>query len=150
MKNKYSNRRGKNTVPQEIQHVLLEVLSQKGRHTQRIKSLLRKASSLGNGPCHEEAIELIKELLSNQKLFSKERVAYLWYLKGFSYHAKCKYQEALKNYNVAILINPDGEGMYYFDRGRLREEMGNKEGMESDFEKGRKICPELFDKSEDN
>jgi tetratricopeptide (TPR) repeat protein len=109
------------------------------------------AVDLANTGKHEEAMAFIDELLLKYKKIPKSFRAHLYYLKGFTLHQNTSdNKRALLYYNKAISSSPTPEGVYYYDRGCLRESMGDKDGRRSDFEVGRKIYPIWFEEYEEN
>jgi tetratricopeptide (TPR) repeat protein len=131
----------------EILCQLLKGISKK--RYQQIEWLLVEAYDEALG-CSNDALELINKILRECPWLSKGRLARLYYAKGFAYHTMKIYDDAMVNYTRAITLDPITEGVYYFDRGRLKEDMGDEEGRLNDFNIGRKIYPELFEEYDED
>ncbi|HTA83478.1 MAG TPA: hypothetical protein VK783_11105 [Bacteroidia bacterium] len=69
--------------------------------------------------------------------------AHVYYLRGLILHNGGLYRQALWFYNRAISIHPKPEGIYYCDRGYIKEHLGNLQGRDDDFKIFAKLRPEL-------
>jgi len=131
---------------QEDEKMIVYILAQikEKSETWFIKQMI-EAVTLANGGNKEEAIRFIDELLKKYPRLSKHSKAHLYYLRGFANHYGDNLKEGLVDYNRAISLNPNREGIYYYDRADLKKEMGNIEGWRNDINIGRKIYPEWYD-----
>ena len=114
----------------------------------QIEKMLDEAYDLAQGSSNESAIELIDNILYEcclSPLLTKQQLAHLFYSRAFAYHGMKNHKDAIVNYNRAVALNPNTEGLYYFDRGRLKGDMGDKKGKAEDFKMGKKIYPELIE-----
>ena len=114
----------------------------------RIKKMIDEAYDVAQSNSNESAIELIDNILYEcclSTLLTKKQLAYLYYSRAYAYHGLKSYKDAMVNYNRAIALNPNTEGLFYFDRGLLKGNMGDKKGKAEDFKMGEKIYPGLIE-----
>jgi len=125
-----------------IQHILDQIKEKS--ETWFIKQLV-EAVTLANGDNREDAIRYIDELLKKYPRLSKYSKANLYYLRGLANRNMGNLKEGLANFDYAITLNPNREGIYYYDRAILKKQKGDLDGWQSDINTGREIFPEWYD-----
>ena len=159
MTNKKSETGGKvrsrksKTHSKEMQAILQQLIKQiRAKSKQPLMDLLEKASMITYGGERGNAIEFIGQLFLQYADLSIQDMAYLTYLRAYSLRELGQNDEALVEYNRAIDLKPEYDGLYYLERAQLKKEMGDLEGSQSDFEKGAELNPDIaeyFEESEE-